>query len=90
MDSRDSDSLAKAYVLNEAVLGCYTLYINDAKSKPNNNIDGFTNDMLGSFRNRGRSDRDHGGGHGHDRGQAANLDDEVEGVTDAIKVSLCL
>lgn len=71
MDFKDPSSLDKAYELNNSDLGGYSLYVDEAKPRPDNNRDGgFSGDRRGSFSGRGgRSDRGRGGGRGRDGGR---------------------
>jgi nucleolin len=71
MDFKDPDSLNKAYELNGSDLGGYSLYVDEAKPRPDNNRDGgFSGGRRGSFSGRGgRSDRGRGGGRGRDGGR---------------------
>ena len=62
MDFKDPDSLNKAYELNGTDLGGYSLYVDEAKPRPDNNRDGGFSGGRGS--RGGRSDRGRGGGRG--------------------------
>ena len=70
MDFKDPDSLNKAYELNGNELDGYSLYVDEAKPRPDNNRDGgFSGGRRGSFSGgRGRSDRGRGG-RGRDGGR---------------------
>jgi len=57
MDFKDPDSLNKAYEMNGTYLGDYSLYVDEAKPRPDNNRDGGFSGGRGS---RGRSDRGRG------------------------------
>ena len=72
MDFKDPDSLNKAYELNGTDLGGYSLYVDEAKPRPDNNRDGGFSGGRGS--RGGRSDRGRGGGRGR------GLEAEVAGV----------
>ena len=61
MDFKDPDSLNKAYELNGTDLGGYSLYVDEAKPRPDNNRDGG---FSGGRGGRGWSDRGRGGGRG--------------------------
>nr|CAB3494467.1 unnamed protein product [Digitaria exilis] len=70
MDFKDPDSLNKAYELNGSDLAGYSLYVDEAKPRPDNNSGGFSGDRRGSFSGRGgRSDRGRSGGRGRDGGR---------------------
>ena len=76
MDFKDPDSLNKAYELNGTDLGGYSLYVDEAKPRPDNNRDGG---LSGGRGGRGRSDRGRGGGRGRGFGGRGGRGDRGRG-----------
>jgi len=76
MDFKDPDSLNKAYELNGTDLGGYSLYVDEAKPRPDNNRDGG---FSGGRGGRGWSDRGRGGGRGRGFGGRGGRGDRGRG-----------
>ena len=77
MDFKDPDSLNKAYELNGTDLGGYSLYLDEAKPRPDNNRDGGFSGGRGS--RGGRSDKVRGGGRGRGFGGRGGWGDTGRG-----------
>ena len=78
MDFKDPDSLNKAYELNGTDLGGYSLYLDEAKPRPDNNRDGGFSGGRGS--RGGRSDKVRGGGRGRGFGGRGGQGSTGEGM----------
>lgn len=87
MDFKDPDSLNKAYELNGTDLGGYSLYVDEAKPRPDNS-GGFSGDRSGGRGGRsggfsggrgGRSDRGRGGSRGRGFGGRGGRGDRGRG-----------